>query len=108
MIIKLSPQVANEPTKAPVISVTGLTLTIDDQVIDLSVIPEGGQAESDNEWLIGTVTREQVTIRYPYSTYIYEPNQSTNPLDYEFDIVDGVVSCPLIKKPVIEEVLDNV
>lgn len=106
MKIKLNAQVTNKPT--PVISVSGLVLTIDGTDIDLSVIPEGGQAESDNELLTGIVTREEVTINYPYSTDIYEPNQSTNPLDYEFDIVDGVVPCPLIKRPVIEEVTENV
>lgn len=106
MKIKLNAQVANKPT--PVIALSGLVLTIDGTDIDLSVIPEGGQAESDNELLSGIVTREEVTINYPYSTDIYEPNQSTNPLDYEFDIVDGVVPCPLVKRPVIEEVTENV
>ena len=97
MKIKLSPQVANT-TGVPVISLNGLILTIGKTDIDLSFIPEGGQAESDNDMLIGTVTREEVTIAYPYSTDIYESNQSTNPLDYEFDIVDGVVPCPLTKR----------
>ena len=106
MKIKLSPQVANKQT--PVISLNGLVVTIDGTDIDLSVIPEGGQAESDNDLLSGIVTREEVTINYPYSTDTYEPMQSTNPLDYEFDITEGVVPCPLIKKPVIEEVLENV
>ena len=104
MKIKLSPQAANETTKAPVINLSGLTLTIDDQVIDLSVIPEGGQAEADeNSPLIGIVTREEVTIRYPYSTDIYTPNQPTEQSSYEFDIVEGQVPCPLTKRPVVEE-----
>ena len=99
MKIKLSPQVANEPPNAPVITLSGLTLAIDAKVIDLSVIPDGGQAEADEDNpLIGIVNREMVTISYPYSTDIYESNQSTNPLDYEFDIADGVVPCPLIKR----------
>ena len=99
MIIKLSPQVANETTKAPIIALSGLTLTIDDQVIDLSLIPEGGQAEADEDSpLIDIVTREEVTIRYPYSTDIYESNQPTNPADYEFEITEGTVPCPLIKR----------
>ena len=105
MIIKLSPIAANETTNAPVITLSGLTLTIDGQVIDLSVIPEGGQAESDNDMLIGIVTREEVTIRYPYSTDIYESSQSTEQSAYEFDIVDGQVPCPLVKKPV--EVIED-
>ena len=105
MKIKLNAQVANKPT--PVISLNGLVITIDGVDIDLSVIPEGGQAESDNDLLSGVVTREEVTINYPYSTDIYEPMQSTDPLDYEFDIVDGQVPCPLVKKPVIDEVIED-
>jgi hypothetical protein len=110
MKIKLSPQVANETTNAPVITVSGLTLTIDDQVIDLSVIPEGGQAEADEDSpLIGIVTRDEVTIRYSYSTDIYECNQPTESSAYKFEIVEGQVPCPLIKRPVAEnEVIENV
>jgi len=109
VIIKLSPQVANKTTNAPVITLSGLTLTIDDQVIDLSVIPEGGQAEADEDSpLIGIVTRDEVTIRYPYSTDIYESSQPTEQSAYEFDIVDGQVPCPLVKKPVIDEVIEDV
>ena len=101
MKIKLSPKAQSETTNAPVITLLGLTLTIDDQVIDLSVIPNGGQAEADdNSPLIGVVTRDEVTIRYPYSTDIYESNQSTNPADYEFEITEGTVPCPLIKRSV--------
>jgi hypothetical protein len=106
MKIKLSPQVSNETTQAPVITLSGLNLTIDDQVVDLSVIPESGQAEADEDSpLIGIVTREEVTIRYPYSTDIYEYNQPTEQSAYEFDIVDGQVPCPLIKRPV--EVIED-
>lgn len=106
MKIKLSPQVANETTNAPVITLSGLTLTIDDQVVDLSVIPEGGQAEVDeNSPFIGIVTREEAIIRYPYSTDIYESNQPTDPSDYEFDMTEGEVPCPLIKRQV--EVIES-
>ena len=109
MKIKLNAHVANETTNAPVITLSGLTLTIDDQVIDLSVIPEGGQAEADEDSpLIGIVTRDEVTIRYPYSTDIYESSQPTEQSAYEFDIVDGQVPCPLVKKPVIDEVIEDV
>lgn len=101
MKIKLNSQAVNKTTNAPVISLSGLILTIDEQSVDLSVIPEGGQAEADEDSsLIGTVTRNEVTIRYPYSTDIYESNQSTNPADYEFEITEGVVPCPLIKRSV--------
>ena len=109
MIIKLSPQVANKTTQSPIVSLNGLILTIGKTDIDLSIIPEGGQAEADEDSpLIGIVTREMVTIRYPYSTDIYESSQPTEQSAYEFDIVDGQVPCPLVKKPVIEEVIENV
>ncbi len=107
MKIKLNAQVSDKPT--PVISLNGLVLTIDGTDIDLSVIPEGGQAESDNDLLSGIITRDKVTINYPYSTDIYEPMQSTDPLDYEFDIIEGVVPCPLVKRPITEqEAIKNV
>ena len=101
MIIKLSPEATNETTNAPVITLSGLILTVDDQVIDLSVIPENGQAEADiDSPLIGIVTREEVVVRYPYSTDIYESYQPTEQSAYEFDIVDGQLPCPLIKREV--------
>jgi len=99
MKIKLSPIVSIETKKAPVISLSGLVLMIDNQQIDLSVIPVGGQAEAEeNSLLIGIITRDEVTIMYPYSTDIYESNQSTNKKDYEFDITEGIINCPLIKR----------
>ena len=101
MNIKLSPQVVDETTNAPVITLAGLTLTIDDQVIDLSLIPVGGQADPDEDSpLVGIVTREEVTIRYPYSTDIYESYQPTEQSAYKFEITDGQVPCPLIKREV--------
>lgn len=99
MKIKLSPVVKSETTRAPVITLSGLTLNIDDQVIDLSVIPDGGQAEVGvDSPLVGIVTRNEVTIRYSYSTDIYECNQPTDHSVYEFDVAEGQVPCPLIKR----------
>lgn len=99
MKIKLSPVCVTATTIAPVISLNDLTLSVGNTNIDLSQIPEGGQAEvSEESPLFGTVTRDCVTVKYPYSTDIYEPMQSTNPIDYEFDIVSGIVKCPLKKR----------
>jgi len=98
MKIKLNPLVVNNSKQAPVISLSGLVLTIDGQQIDLSTIPVGGQAESDTDLLQGIVTRDEVTVNYPYSTDIYESNQSTNKQDYEFDITEGTISCPLKRR----------
>ena len=108
MKITLAAQVAHETKQAPVISLAGLTLTIDNKDYDLSVIPEGGQAEADLPF-IGVVTRDACTIQYQYSTDIYESNQSTNPEDYVIDLQDGeTLVCPLIKRPVQEEVSADV
>lgn len=99
MRIILSPIASN---KTNTVSVSGLTVTVDGTDYDLSVIPEGGQAEADiNSPFIGTVTREQVTIRYEYNSQEAEPDQSTDLDDYTFDVTAGEVPCP-IKWRVIE------
>ncbi len=108
MKITLSPIVKQEQTTPPTLSLSGLTLTINSSEYDLSVIPEGGQAEADLPF-IGIVTREEVTIQYPYSTDIYEPNQSTNPDDYIIELKDGEkLACPLIKRPVQENEVEEI
>ena len=99
MKITLSPIVVSSKTKQPpIISLSGLMLNIDGQNIDLSVIEEGGRAESDTDLLIGYVTRDEVTVYYPYSTDIYENLQSKNKEDYIFNITNGTVPCPLKKR----------
>ncbi|QSM00612.1 hypothetical protein [Oceanospirillum phage vB_OliS_GJ44] len=107
MIIKLNPTAKHEPTTPPTISLSGLVLTAGDTVIDLSQIEEGGSDEWDDPTVVkGTVTRDFIEVVYPYSTHEYEPMQSTNPADYEIELLDGqTLQCPLIKRPVqvIEE-----
>ena len=104
MKIKLSPIAANKTTT---VSINGLTLTIDGQEIDLSVIPVGGEAEPDeNSPFIGKVTRDEVTIRYQYNSQLAEPDQSKDWDDYTFDVTEGDVPCPIKWKPVGE--LENV
>lgn len=93
MQIILSPIASNKTTT---VSVSGLTLTIDGTDYDLSVIPENGQAEADeNSPFIGTVTRDAVTIRYKYNSQLAEQNQSTEWSDYTFDVTSGDVPCPI-------------
>ena len=92
MKIILSPVASNKTTE---IEVTGLVLTIDGQEIDLSIIPEGGSAESDNELFIGLVTRDEVTIRYEYNSQLAESSQSTDWDDYTFEINEGRVPSPI-------------
>ena len=97
MKIILSPVASNKTT---LLSVTGLALTIDGTEYDISIIPEGGQAEAtEDSPFIGTVTRESVTIRYEYDSSKAEPDQPTNWDDYTFDVVEGEVPCPIKWKP---------
>ena len=97
MRIILSPVASNKTTS---VSVAGLVLAIDGTEYDLSIIPEGGQAEASSDSpFIGTVTRDSVTIRYEYDLPRAEPNQSTNWDDYTFEVAGGEVPCPIKWKP---------
>jgi hypothetical protein len=96
MKIILSPIASNRTTE---VSVSGLIITIDGQPIDLSVIPEGGYAEPDDESpFIGNVTRDEVTVRYHYESMKAEPDQSKDWADYTFEVTDGPVPCPIVWK----------
>jgi hypothetical protein len=93
MKIILSPIASNRTTE---VSVSGLVITIDGQPIDLSVIPEGGYAEPDEDSpFIGNVTRDEVTVRYHYESLKAQPNQSTNWASYTFEVTNGPVPCPI-------------
>jgi len=82
------------------VSIDGLVLTIDGTPIDLSVIPEGGQAEpEEGSPFVGPVTREQATIRYHYNSALAVSNQSTDWADYTFEIESGDVPSPIIWTP---------
>ena len=96
MKITLSPIASNKATQ---VSINGLVLNIDGTPIDLSVIPEGGYAEpEENSPFIGKVTRDEVTIKYFYNSSVAQPNQSTNWDDYTFNITEGEVPCPIVWK----------
>jgi hypothetical protein len=93
MKIILSPIASNRTTT---VSVDGLTIIIDGEAIDLSVIPEGGYAEPDDDSpFIGNVTRDEVTVRYHYESLKALPDQSTDWADYTFDVTSGPVPCPI-------------
>ena len=93
MKIILSPTASNKTTT---ISVRGLVVTVDGADYDLSVIPEGGQAEAEEgSPFIGVVTRDEVTINYCYDSTKAEPMQSTDWADYTFEIKSGDVPCPI-------------
>jgi hypothetical protein len=105
MKIILSPVASDRTTE---VSVSGLVITIDGQPIDLSVIPEGGYAEpDDNSPFIGKVTRGEVAVRYHYESLKAEPNQSTDWADYTFKVTDGPVPCPIVWKPEPEVTEEN-
>ncbi len=94
MKIILSPIASDHTTQ---VSVDGLTITVDGQPIDLSVVPEGGYAEPDDETpFIGKVTRDEVTVRYHYESLKAEPDQSKDWDDYTFEVTDGPVPCPIV------------
>lgn len=96
MKITLSPIASDRTTE---VFVDGLTLIIDGTSIDLSVIPEGGYAEPDeNSPFIGKVTRDEVTVLYHYDSVLAEPIQSKDPNDYQFQVTDGPVPCPIAWK----------
>jgi hypothetical protein len=97
MKIILSPIASDHTTS---VSVDGLVLTIDGTAIDLSVIPEGGQAEpEEGSPFVGLVTRDEATILYHYNSTLAESNQSTDWADYTFEIESGEVPSPIIWKP---------
>lgn len=109
MKIKLSPVASNKTTS---VSVSGLVLTIDGIEYDLSIIPDGGQAEASEDYpFIGTVKRDSVTIRYEYDSLKAEPNQSTDWDDWTFFVESGDVPCPVkwkeIPPEVTEEIVDD-
>jgi hypothetical protein len=96
MKIILSPLASNYTT---LVSVSGFTITIDGQAVDLSVIPEGGYAEPDDESpFVGKVMRNEVTVIYHYDTSLAESNQSANWDDYTFEVTEGEVPCPIVWK----------
>ena len=93
MKIILSPIASKRTTE---VSVSGLVITIDGQPIDLSVIPEGGVAEPDDESpFVGNVTREEVTVKYFYESLKAQPDQSKDWADYTFEITEGEVPSPI-------------
>ena len=93
MKIILSPIASDHTT---LVSVNGLIVTVDGTDYDLSIIPEGGSAEADQASpFTGTVTREQITVKYHYDMFKAEENQSTDWNDYTFDIESGDVLCPI-------------
>ena len=96
MKIVLSPIASNRTTT---VSINGLVITVDGTDYDLSIIPEGGSAEADeNSPFIGTVTREQVTVKYHYDMFKAEENQSADWDNYTFDIESGEVPSPIVLK----------
>ena len=94
MNIILSPIASDHTTT---VSVNELIITVDGTDYDLSVIPEGGQAEAEAPF-IGIVTRDKVTIQYHYDSMAAVPDQSTDWDDYTFTDPQGEVPSPIVWK----------
>lgn len=95
MIIKLNPVSGIKDTT---ISLNGLILTIDGIDYDLSVIPDGGQANAPIDSPVsGIVTREEVTITYEYDQSTSELNQPAIGLDLMWD-TDTVFVDPIVRR----------
>jgi hypothetical protein len=92
MKIILSPVASNKTT---LIQIDGLILSIDGVDYDLSEIPLGGQAESDDGVFIGLITRDCVTLKYEYESNLAYPDQSININDYVIDIEKGEIPSPI-------------
>jgi len=96
MKIILSPISSTYTSK---VYIDGFVVSIDGTPIDLSVIPESGYAEAENDSpFVGKVTRDEVTIKYYYDSSKAEPNQSIDWGDYTFEVTSGEVPCPIIWK----------
>ena len=91
MKLILSPIASDRTTT---VSVKGLVITVDGTDYDLSVIPEGGQAEGEAPFQ-GIVTRDEVTIQYHYESLAAEPDQSKDWNDYTFIDPKGKVPSPI-------------
>jgi hypothetical protein len=106
MKIILSPIASDHTTT---VSIEGLIITIDETAIDLSIIPEGGQAEPELDApFVGPVTRNEVTIKYFYDSSKAEPHQSMNWDDYTFEVESGEVPCPIVWKPVDDSLSSSI
>lgn len=80
------------------------TITYNGLTFNFSPLPEGAEIDvglpfKEPVKRIGGVIH--VSLQYFYSTVTAEPNQSTNPEDYVFDVVSGQCPCP-IKRKVVE------
>jgi len=93
MNITLSPIASSYTTQ---VSVTGTVVTVDGVDYNLSVIPEGGTAESTvDSPFVGILTRDAVTVEYHYDSSKAELVQSKDLADYTFTVTDGAVPCPI-------------
>ena len=94
MQIVLSPIASDHTTS---VSVQGLVVMVDDVTVDLSVIPEGGDAiAAEDSPLVGTVTRDRCVVKFYYDSAAAIPNQSTDWADYTFDVSSGEVPNPIV------------
>lgn len=94
MRIQLSPIASDHTTQ---VSLSGLVLTIDGVDYDLSVIPEGGEAEGqDGSPFLGKVTRDYCEITYHYDMRLAKSDQPVDRAAYLIEWLDGDMPSPII------------
>lgn len=106
--LKLSPQSNNTLNKANTeISVNGSVITYEGTEYNFSNLPDNSEVEAELP-AVGKIKKTngliEITLMYQYNGYTAEPNQSMNPLDYEFLVDTGTVPCPIVWKPVQEPI----
>lgn len=107
MKITLSPVASDHDTS---LFVDGDTLILNGQLLDLSAVPEGGEATDDApdspfEGVIRRVDGQIIcNVRCAYDIVTALPSQSTDWADYTFTVAFGPVPDPIQRKPIEEPV----
>jgi hypothetical protein len=89
-------------------AVSGDVITYNGLTFDFSPLIEGAEIEIGlpfTEPVKRTNGTIEVALQYFYSTATAEPNQSTNPADYIFEVVSGQCPDPIKRK--LKEVEQN-
>lgn len=89
-------------------SASGDVLTVNGEVFDLSLVPEGGSAVAEGEGhpFVGPITRSggvlQVPMIWTYDAANADPDQGSDVPVVE--VTGGAVPDPIVRKPDLEDV----
>ena len=80
--------------------VYGDIISLNGHELDLSVIPEGGEAEVSDSFpmahlVTGKVSRDYIEIIYQYNSSMAEPHQTAGKEDLYFGDASGVIEPPI-------------